>query len=87
LWFSQKERLAFTKCNKGEGDQMTLLVGILDRAAEDINLFNIRRLLNWVKRVAIKEMDQVLPKDRYVGLAKELHRGDDKPVPGINYPV
>ncbi|MCP4696714.1 MAG: hypothetical protein GY862_07685, partial [Gammaproteobacteria bacterium] len=55
-----------------EGDSLALLTGISDRAAEEVNSFNIRRLLHWMKRAALTEMDRVLPKQRYIGLAKKL---------------
>jgi len=66
------------------------LSNIVDGAADAVNTFNTRRLLGWTKRVALKEINKVLPRSQYMELARELHRRDESApwqlAPGLTQP-
>ena len=47
--------------------------GLLTRAAEDVQTFNIKTLTKWIRSTAIPDLERALPYKRYVKLANELH--------------
>lgn len=48
-------------------------IGLLDRAAEAVHTFNTTRLLQWIKRNAVPELDRQLDWERYAQLSNQLH--------------
>jgi len=56
-----------------DDEQLGTVTGLLDRAAEAVTTFNIKRLLQWIKRKAVPELDRQLDWERYTQLSNQLH--------------
>ncbi|MCP4395838.1 MAG: hypothetical protein GY801_00805 [bacterium] len=56
-----------------EKEQLGSVTGLPDRAAEAITTFNIGRLLQWIKKNAVPELDRQLDRQRYIQLSNDLH--------------
>ncbi len=58
----------------GEEHALGELRDVLDEAAESVGTFNTRRLLAWVKRVALKKLERALSREDYHQVATSIHR-------------
>lgn len=63
-------------------EQLGTVTGLLDQAAEAVTTFNIRRLLQWIKKKAVPALDRQLDRQRYIELSNQLHV---EPVPSHAY--
>lgn len=57
-----------------QGDKFGGARGLLKKAAEDVQTFNIRTLTRWIQSTAIPMLDHKMPYKTYVQLANELHK-------------
>jgi hypothetical protein len=57
-----------------QGDRFGDVRGLLKKAAEDVQTFNIKTLTRWIHGTALPFLDRKLPYKTYVKLANELHR-------------
>jgi len=62
-----------------QGDQLGLARGLLIKAAEDVQSFNIKTLTRWIKTTALPALDKRLPYKTYVSLANDLHKEPPEP--------
>jgi hypothetical protein len=58
-----------------EREPLGTVTGLLDQASEAVTTFNIRRLLQWIRKNAVPELDRQLDRKRYIKLSNELHIG------------
>ncbi len=56
-----------------DNEQLGTVTGLLDQAVEAVTTFNIRRLLQWIKKTAVPTLDRQLDRQRYIELSNELH--------------
>ncbi len=56
-----------------DSEQLGTVTGLLDQAAEAVTTFNIRRLLQWIKKKAVPALDRQLDRQRYIELSNALH--------------
>lgn len=64
-----------------QGDPFGQARGLLNKAAEDVQSFNIKTLIHWIQSKALPALDKRLPYKTYVKLAKDLHK--EPPESGI----
>ena len=57
-----------------QGDSFGRARGLLNKAAEDVQSFNIKTLTRWIQSTALPALDKQLPYKTYVKLANDLHK-------------
>jgi hypothetical protein len=55
--------------------------GLLDKSAEAVSTFNLRTLAKWMRTEALPSLDRMLPYERYVELARQLHKDQSDEAP------
>ncbi|MBS4051747.1 MAG: hypothetical protein KGZ69_11150 [Methylomonas sp.] len=56
--------------------------GLLQKAAEAVQIFNLQKLSKWLRTNALPTLDRMLSYDRYVELSNQLHK-DTNNIPDI----
>jgi hypothetical protein len=64
-----------------QDDPLGEVRGLLDKSAEAVSTFNLRTLAKWMRTEARPRLDRMLPYERYVELARQLHKDQSDEAP------